>query len=155
MEISKTIAKHLRDLYFGGNWTVSSFKQHLEDVTLTEALTEIQDLNTIAKLVYHSNYYVEAIIRVLNDKPIDAKDEFSFDHPNFTSESEWENFKRATLANIEDLANLVEDLNDEDLERTFVDEKYGTYYRNLHGVIEHSHYHLGQIVILKKLVRKK
>ena len=31
-------------------------------------------------------------------------------------------------------------------------EKYGTYYRNFHGLIEHAHYHLGQIVLIKKLV---
>ncbi|MDQ1090003.1 hypothetical protein QE390_004607 [Siphonobacter sp. SORGH_AS 1065] len=38
-------------------------------------------------------------------------------------------------------------------QKTFVDEKYGTYYRNLHGMIEHTHYHLGQIVLIKKILR--
>ena len=32
------------------------------------------------------------------------------------------------------------------------DEKYGNYYRNVHGIIEHSHYHLGQILLVKKLL---
>jgi hypothetical protein len=29
-------------------------------------------------------------------------------------------------------------------------EKYGNYYRNIHGIIEHIHYHLGQIVLIEK-----
>ena len=29
------------------------------------------------------------------------------------------------------------------LEHTFVDEKYGTYLRNIEGFIEHSYYDLG------------
>ena len=32
------------------------------------------------------------------------------------------------------------------------DPKYGSWYRNIHGIIEHAHYHLGQIVLLKKLI---
>ena len=31
-------------------------------------------------------------------------------------------------------------------------EKYGNYFRNLTGIIEHLHYHLGQIVLIKKLI---
>jgi hypothetical protein len=42
---------------------------------------------------------------------------------------------------------------EEKLNDFFALEKYGTYQRNFHGLIEHTHYHLGQIAILKKLVR--
>ncbi len=34
----------------------------------------------------------------------------------------------------------------------FADAKYGNCYRNLQGIIEHCHYHLGQVVVVKKLV---
>jgi len=34
----------------------------------------------------------------------------------------------------------------------FTEEKYGSYFRNLIGMIEHSHYHLGQIVLCKRLL---
>ena len=36
----------------------------------------------------------------------------------------------------------------------FGDGKYGDYFRNIQGVIEHAHYHLGQIVLVKKLIRQ-
>jgi hypothetical protein len=47
----------------------------------------------------------------------------------------------------------LENLPSDCMETTFVDPKYGTYFRNIHGLIEHAHYHLGQIVLIKKLYR--
>jgi len=37
------------------------------------------------------------------------------------------------------------------LDAVFFDAKYGTYQRNLEGVIEHNYYHLGQISFIKKM----
>ncbi|MFT4758822.1 MAG: hypothetical protein ACI9XO_004000 [Paraglaciecola sp.] len=52
----------------------------------------------------------------------------------------------------ERFAGLVEQMPDAQLGQGFIDEKYGNYHRNIHAMIEHSYYHLGQIVILKKLI---
>jgi hypothetical protein len=38
------------------------------------------------------------------------------------------------------------------LDAVFVDAKYGDYARNIEGVIEHSYYHLGQVVLVRKMV---
>lgn len=43
----------------------------------------------------------------------------------------------------------------EKLNLPFVNEKYGTYLRNIDGLIEHSYYHLGQITLIKKLIKLK
>lgn len=34
----------------------------------------------------------------------------------------------------------------------FKEEKNGSYYRNFCGIIEHFYYHLGQIVVIKKIL---
>ena len=73
------IAKHFRDVFFGGNWTVSSMKEHLSDVTWQEATTKVEGLNTIATLTYHITYYVSTVLRVLRGGPLDGKDIYSFD----------------------------------------------------------------------------
>ena len=57
-----------------------------------------------------------------------------------------------TFTEAEQFSVLIENLPDNKFDETFIEEKYGIYYRNLHGIIEHTHYHLGQIVILKKIV---
>ena len=49
----------------------------------------------------------------------------------------------------------MEKLDEAKLSEIFADPQYGNFYRNLHGIIEHTHYHLGQISLLKKLVKEK
>lgn len=56
------------------------------------------------------------------------------------------------LVNAEKFANHVETLDESTLESPFVDIKYGSYERNIEGVIEHSYYHLGQVAIIRKMV---
>ena len=84
--------------------------------------------------------------------PLEGKDALSFDHPPINSAEDWEKMLQKTFTNAENFAVAIEALPENKLWENFTDEKYGNYYRNLLGIIEHSHYHLGQIVILKKLI---
>ena len=152
MNLSAQIAKHFRDLHFGGNWTSVNLKQTLADVSWQQATTKIYSLNTIAILVFHINYYVSAVLQVLQGGPLDAHDKYSFDLPPIQSLEDWEKLLSKVWTEAESFANLVEQLPESKLGETFSDEKYGNYYRNLHGIIEHTHYHLGQIVLIKKIL---
>lgn len=98
------------------------------------------------------NYYVIAASEVLQGKPLDAHDKYSFDLPPILSQEDWEKLLDKTWRDAENFASLVEQLPESKLWETFSDEKYGNYYRNIHGVIEHLHYHLGQIVLIKKIL---
>lgn len=153
--LTKQIAKHFHEVHFGKNWTWSNLKDNLEDVTWEQATTKLPNYNTIAALVFHINYYVRAITRVLEGNPIDAHDKYSFDVQPINSAEEWQEMLENVWADAEKYVKLVEELPDEQLSETFVAEKYGNYYRNLHGVIEHTHYHLGQIVIIKKMLTQQ
>lgn len=152
MSTTQQLAKHLREVNFGGNWTWSNLKDQLETVTLEQATTQVASLNTIAALTFHIDYYVQAITRVLKGEEINAHDKFSYVHPEFESEEEWKNFCQQCLKSTEALAWLIEKLDDSILDQYFVEEKYGSYHRNFLGLIEHTHYHLGQIAIIKKLL---
>ena len=153
MNLSAQIAKHFREVYFGGNWTDANLKSHLADVTWQEAVTKTPaTANTIATLVFHIDYYVRAGLMVLEGKQLDAHDKFSFAVPDIQSHADWDKLIQQLWQNAEKFAALVEKLPDSKLNDIFYIEKYGNYYRNLHGVVEHTHYHLGQIVLIKKLV---
>ncbi len=152
MNLTTQIAKQLREVHFGGNWTSVNLKENLADVTWQQATTKVYSFNTIATLVYHVNYYVSAVLKVLQGEPLDAKDKYSFDLPPILSQEDWEKLLDKTWTDAEKFAGLIEQLPESKLGETFWDEKYGNYYRNLHGIIEHIHYHLGQIVLLKKIL---
>ncbi|GAA4466943.1 hypothetical protein GCM10023093_21900 [Nemorincola caseinilytica] len=155
MEYTKQIAKHLRDVHFGGNWTCVNLKAVLDGVTWQQATTKVHSFNTIATLVFHINYYVEAILGVLHGRMLEAKDEYSFAHPPIASAADWQKMLDKTWNEAETLAAMIEQLPDSRLEEIFVQEKYGIYLRNLLGLVEHTHYHLGQITLIKKILNEE
>ncbi len=151
MNLTGQIAKHLRELHFGGNWTWSYLKEHLDVVDWQQATTQVYSFNTIATLVYHMNYYLNAVSNRVQGKPLDSKHELSFDHPPIASQQDWENLLDKTWTDAENFAKLIEEMPESKLWEN-ISDKYGNYYRNIQGVIEHNHYHLGQIVLLKKIL---
>jgi hypothetical protein len=151
MNLSTQLAKHVREVHFGGNWTSVNLADTLKDLSWKQATTRLHELNTIAMLVYHINYYVVAISGVLEGRPLEAKDKFSFDLPPVNSEEDWQHLVDKVLSDAAHLVTLIGQLPEEKLPEIFAEEKYGSYLRNIMGVCEHTHYHLGQIVLLKKL----
>jgi len=151
MTTAQRLAKQLRGLYFGGSWTDTDFKKLLKDVNWKQATEKYRDLNTIVKLVYHTSYYIEAQLSVLKENKLEASDKFSFDHPPINSEDDWQELLSRTFQIAEEHATLIEQMNDEQLYSNFWGDQYGSYYDNFIGLIEHNHYHMGQITLIKKL----
>lgn len=154
MNLSQQTAKHFRDVHFGGNWTSVNLKDTLADIDWQQAITKVQDYNTVAALVYHMNYYVSAVVKVLQGEALNASDKFSFDCPSIQSDNDWQNLLNKTWSDAENFATLLAQLPEEKFGEIFIDEKYGNYYRNIAGITEHIHYHLGQIVIIKKIIQQ-
>lgn len=152
MDSIQQIAKHFRDVHFGGNWTTVNLKDTLSDVSWQQASTKVYDLNTIAVLVFHTNYYVSAVLKVLEGGVLDASDQLSFNAPAINSEADWQKLVDKALMEAERFALQIEGLKEEQLFEDFTDPKHGNYFRNLHGIIEHTHYHLGQIALIKKIL---
>ncbi len=154
MTIPQQIAKALRELHFGGNWTGSNLKAHLADVTWQQATTRVDQFNTVATLVHHCAYYITVATKVLEGGPLEGTDADSFVMREITTEEDWQALLSRVWTEAEYFATLVEQLPTDILDATFGAEKYGNYYRNLQGIVEHTHYHLGQIVLLKRLIGK-
>lgn len=155
MNIAKHTAQHLRGIHTGGNWTEINLKGILEDINWEEANKKIYDFNTIASLTYHITYYVAGLLKVLEDKPLTTKDALSFDLPLITSNKDWKLFIKQMLDNAEKAAKEIEKMPESKLLDPFTNKKYGTYFSNIHGMIEHSHYHIGQIALIKKMIRRE
>lgn len=147
------IASRFREVILNGTWISTNFKAQLSDVTLEEALTKHGDLNTIALLTFHIHYYVAGVLNVLEGGQLEIRDKYSFDMPPLHSEAEWDAMRDALWNDAEKFAQRVEEMSDSQLWSAFADEKYGNFYRNLEGMVEHCYYHLGQVVMLKKLIR--
>lgn len=153
MNRSSDLANRLKEVLLDGRWIAyTNFKEQIESVTWEQATQKVGSLNTIAALTYHVNYYLAGILNVLKGGVLEIKDKYSFDLPPIVSETDWKVLVATFLKNAEEFIEEVALLSDSQLDVTFVDEKYGTYLRNLEGVIEHSYYHLGQVTLIRKLV---
>jgi len=147
------IANRLREVLLTGHWIANTnYQELLLGLTWQQATQKVGSLNTIAALTFHINYYMAGILHLFNGGALEIRDKFSFDLPPITSKEDWDKLLHELLDNAEKFANHVEQMPDEDLDKPFADEHYGTYLRNFEGVIEHSYYHLGQISLIKKLI---
>jgi len=156
MKTSIKLANRFREVILNGKWIANTnFQDQLKDVDLELAITKISNLNTIAQLSFHINYYISGILDVFEGGNLEIRDKYSFDLPKMESEQEWNDLKTNLTSNAEKFANHVEKMSDERLNKIFVNQKYGDYQRNIEAVIEHSYYHLGQITVLKKLLKNK
>jgi uncharacterized damage-inducible protein DinB len=155
MENAHQLAHRLQEVLLNGKWIANTnYQDQLSDLDWKQATQKIGSLNTIALLTYHINYYLAGILNVFNGGPLEIRDKYSFDLPPIESAEDWEKLKKEITANSETFVQKVEAMTEEQLSAPFVDEKYGSYRRNIEGVIEHSYYHLGQVSLIKKLVKE-
>ena len=153
MNRSQFIAKRLSEVYLDGHWVANTnYKEQLSALNWQQATQQVGPLNTIALLTYHINYYLRGLLQVLNGGALEIKDKYSFDMPPLTNDKEWLTLTNEFFSNAEKFVAAVAQLPDEKMDEHFVDPQYGTWYRNLEAVVEHSYYHLGQISLIKKLL---
>ncbi|NMH28899.1 DinB family protein [Flavobacterium silvaticum] len=156
MERNIFISNRIREVLLDGTWIANTnFKDQITHVTWKEAIQKVGNLNTIAALTFHINYYLDGLIRAFDTGKLDISDPFSFDVPEIGSDAEWKNLTDSFLTNATEFAIRVEQMPDEKFDEPFIDPKYGNYLRNIEGIIEHSYYHLGQVVLIRKMIVEK
>ena len=98
---------------------------------------------------------MQGLLNVFNGGKLEIRDKFSFDLPEIKSDSDWNELVGRFLSNAEMFASKVEQMDESILAQPFTVEKYGSYLRNIEGVIEHSYYHLGQVSLIRKMILQK
>jgi len=148
---TQQISKRLNELFLDGTWIAgTNFKNEIEALTWQEAVAQVINANSIAKLVFHINYYLKGLLEAFKTGALTISDRFSFEMPSIESEEEWESMKNEFMKNSIDFIQYVHEMKDEQLDLPFIDKKYGDMNRNIEGVLEHGYYHLGQIRLIRK-----
>lgn len=155
MKLTNQISTQFRDVHIDGTWIATNYQAELSEISWQIATTKVGSLNTIAALAYHINYYLAGVLEVFDGGSLNIKDKYSFDVPSITSQEEWETLQNQMWANTEKLTQHIDKLNSEQLMEGFAGGKYGSNYKNITGMIEHAYYHLGQIVLIKKLLKEQ
>ena len=155
MNITSQIAQALLEVTEGGNWTDSNVADTIKDVSVEEATHRTEaSPNTIASLIHHLSYWNRIMIQRINGIKPDIPESNGFNVPPLRTDQDWGNLKKDHFASAHELADAILKVDESRLEESILTD-YSSVYKNLQGTVEHVHYHLGQIVIIKKLVRAK
>lgn len=147
------IAAMFLDTLEGNNWTGITIQHALLDVTREEAVHRFSGSHlNIAELVAHLNCWNKVMLERLDGQNFQPSPEEDFPRIDRLSESQWEELKLGFYRSFHLLAGKLENKDDAILDEPMFEGASGAY-RNLHGQVAHLHYHLGQIVLLKKLQR--
>lgn len=153
MSRNKFTADRLREVFLNGRWIANTnYKDQLESISWTQAIQKVEDLNSIAALTFHINYYLDGLLKAFETGKLEISDKYSFDLPPIKNEDEWKTLMNRFLSNAEQFSAKVEQMDDSTLDKPFIEEKYGSYIRNIEAVIEHSYYHLGQVSLIRKMI---
>ncbi len=151
------IKKEYSDFYDGIPWYGRNFKEIVEDITPKEALAVPGNGQSIARLLCHMIKWRKSLtIRLLGNTDFRASDKDPDNWPplNSLNEEVWENSKKEFGELQEVLISELEKRDDDFLDQLFLPDKERFTYRYLFiGVIQHDIYHLGQISLLKQLLR--
>jgi uncharacterized damage-inducible protein DinB len=155
MQITNTIASHIKECFEGENWTDVNIADTIENVTWQQAQQQTAaSQNTIASLLHHIYYWNGIMLqRIVGINP-SVPETNGFDVGELKNENDWNDLKEKTRASFMQLADAVKNFPEEKLFEVSPTGK-SSYYKNFQGIVEHTYYHLGQIVILKKLINNK
>ncbi len=145
---SERIADQLRRLYEGPSWLGPSIKEVIRDVDEDCASRRtLPGAHTIWELVLH----VAGWLRIARERLVATEireAEATEDWPSMAGS--WEEAKSSLESETHALGEAILKFPDERLEEPAPAVETQTFYQLLHGVIQHSAYHAGQIAVLKK-----
>ncbi|MET1054251.1 MAG: DinB family protein [Pedobacter sp.] len=149
--IQSLIAQHLLEVYNGGNWTENSIKEVLEDVSVKAAETvTAASPNRISAIVHHLTYWNNIMVLRIRAESTDIPETNGFDAPILETQEDWDRLRALNLESARLLSAEILNFEPQDITQPIL-PGYSSVYKSLHGCIEHTYYHLGQITIIKNL----
>ncbi len=144
------IADQLRRSFAGGAWHGPALLEVLEGVTARQAAARpIAGAHSIWELVLHLSGWAVVIHKRLAGKTVEEPEAGDWPELSDTKEAAWEETQRRMEAAYRELLAAVERLPESRLEELAPGRDHTIYFM-LHGQVQHTLYHAGQIAVLKK-----
>lgn len=146
---------NFKQIYDKGAWFGDTYLEKLEDVTEQEAFTVPHEgLHTIAELVAHVTYWRLPIVkRLKGEKDYRGVNESpdNWPSPDALKARGWKAILREFDDSQQQLVRLLNDAKPGFFEEEYSPGNSWTYVTE--GIIQHDVYHLGQIGLVKKMIR--
>ncbi len=152
MDISK-VNKLIKDHYNGNPWIDTTIATTLKQLSAKQAAAKTGGLNSIWQIVNHMIMWRTALIGRVMDKPIAHPDNNYIEEIKDTSAATWKQTIKRFERSQKDITSFLGNSEDELLEKVSPSSGY-SYFELVMSIVIHDSYHLGQIVLIKKMMEE-
>ena len=150
------LTKKIEKVYSGNPWHGNSIKSVLRDIDPKTAFTMAAgNVHTIAELVAHIIAWREFVIsKIKDDRNFKITQKLSFDWERIdrNEKTAWKSLLNALEKNQNEILTTLKKLDDDFLKLPVSRRRYNNEFL-IEGGIQHDIYHLGQISLLKKMIK--
>ena len=152
MKESIRISKLFSDLYNGSPWIDVTLLATLKNISAEKARAKISpERNSIWQILNHIISWRNTVLKRVQGEVITSPADNYFKPVADTSEKAWQQ----ALNDLEETElrwiDFLNKFDESQFERMYSNNKL-TFYEHIQGILQHDAYHLGQIVILSKLL---
>ena len=150
MKTVQQLVTDLDNLQKGDSWLGYNALQVLNGIDASSAASKAYEKgNSIWKLVNHISYWRAFVAKRVKEKRFISSAEEGFSEPLIKDEESWNMTVQHFIQSYEDLRSSIALLKEEELFTPL--ENGQTLYYNINGCILHDAFHLGQVIILKRM----
>jgi len=151
MDEINRIKKLIGDHFNGEPWLDVNIVETLKNISAEQAAKKIDNLNSIWQIVNQMILWREVLWKKLNGNTVFVSENNFFEEIENTSENEWKLLLKRLEHSQKIILNFLSEQIQFDYDNVF--QNGHTYYEHLQAILQHDAYHLGQIVLLKKLIQ--
>ena len=150
------IADQLKRAHEGGAWHGPAVDELLKGLTAAQAAARhVEGAHSVWEVVAHVEAWERAVLRRLSgDAAQIYQTEEDWSSPSEASEEGWAAARRKLTETYVALREATLALDDDELDEPIL-PNMSTRYVSLHGVIQHTLYHAGQIALVRKALGLK
>lgn len=152
MKETDRILKSFEDLFSGDPWLDVNLMDTLEGISGRQASRRITPgRNTIREIVHHVVQWRLTVLRRIQGEVVSSPDHNYLLAIEDPSEAGWEETIDQLKGSQEKWTDFLRTWDEKKFETVYPGNKM-TYYEHVQGILQHDAYHLGQVVLLSKLV---
>ncbi len=152
MKESLRLRSLFEKLYDGDPWIDISLVSVLKNITAKQAAARpLPNCNSIWEIVCHLTSWRQNVLQRIGGKTVKTPAHNYVEPITEPSEKAWANLLKKLEKSQTAWIGFLQKMKKEELEKIYTPNNM-TYYEHINGILQHDSYHLGQIVLLAKLV---
>ena len=152
MNESHRIQTLFTDLYHGDPWLDVTLQKTLDGITAERAYKRpIPTGNTIWEILNHMIAWRKTVLKRVQGEIVDSPADNYIQKITDSSNKAWQQTLQDLETTQKEWIYMLSTFPEADFEKEYPSNKH-SYYKHIHGIIQHDAYHLGQIVLLAKMV---